>query len=183
MITSEAVADPGSRASALAVRPATVQDGYPVWKLVGDSGVLDVNSVYCYLLLFEQFRETCLVAERNGSVVGFVAAFKPPGRPDTVFVWQIGVDASVRGRGLGKLLLERLLVRPACRDIVWLETTVTPSNRPSRALFQGLAQRHGVHCKITVGFDRSLFGNEETGDHESEELYRIGPFQPRLEES
>ena len=155
------------------LRQPTPEDGPAVWRLVKGTGVLDLNSMYQYVMFFDRFSETCVLAEQEGKVVGFVTAFKAPKNPKTIFVWQVGVDASARGQGLASRLLDHLLQLPECRGKVrWMETTVTPSNQPSRALFHSLAKRHHARCEIVPGFDGSLLGE----GHESEELYKIGPL-------
>lgn len=173
----ERAAAPGSQTRVPAeVRAPTSADAADVWRLVRDSEVLDLNSPYAYLVLCSDFAETCLVAESDGETVGFVGAYVPPERRDVVFVWQIATAARCRGRGLGARLLDALLERPACRDVHFLEATVTPSNRTSRALFESLARRHGVPCRDALAFDEDLF---PTDDHEAEIRLRIGPLRRR----
>ncbi|HKJ08757.1 MAG TPA: diaminobutyrate acetyltransferase [Gammaproteobacteria bacterium] len=155
-------------------RKSTLQDGPAVWTLVKNSGVLDVNSSYCYLLLCQDFAETCVVAEMGGKLVGFVTAYRPPGREDVLFVWQIGVDGAARGRGVASTLLDTLLSLDACQNITYIETTISPSNKPSRALFQSLARRLDTAIDESEGFAAELFPE---GAHEPERLFRLGPLK------
>jgi L-2,4-diaminobutyric acid acetyltransferase len=151
-----------------------------MWRLVRESGALDVNSVYCYLLLCKDFSATCCVAEARGGLVGFVTAYLPPGRSDTLFVWQIAVTSELRGQGVAARLLQELLRRRACRDVRFVEATVGPSNHASRALFTALARDLNGSLSEQSCFDASLFPE---GGHEPENLLRIGPFslsQPSL---
>jgi len=156
-------------------RPPTIEDGIAIRQLVCDAGSLDVNSVYCYLLLCKDFAETCAVAEAHGEILGFVTAYLPPSREHSLFVWQIGVGAAHRGQGLATRLLQELLRRKACRGIRFLEATVGPSNAASRALFTALAERLGAELSEQPCFDAALFPDEK---HEPENLIRIGPLQP-----
>ena len=94
------------------IRRPRMEDGANIWRLVKQSGVLDVNSSYCYLMMCKMFPDTCAVAEMDGRLVGFVIAFRPPVEPDSLFIWQIGVDPALRGNGLGKALIQTLLERP-----------------------------------------------------------------------
>lgn len=158
----------------LKYRNPTVEDGPDVWSLVKNSGVLDVNSSYCYLLLCQDFSDTCIVAEMAGKVVGFVTAYRPPARRDVLFVWQIGVDSSVRGRGVASALLDSLLSQDVCRDVLYIETTISPSNMPSRALFHSLARRLDVPVAEHEGFSEKLFPE---GAHEPEHLFQLGPLR------
>lgn len=153
-------------------RNPVVADGAEIWRIVRDSGVLDLNSAYLYLLLCKDFHQTCVVAEQDGRLVGFATGYRPPGREDVIFLWQIGIDASQRGQGLGKRLLARFLRNAAADGATLLETTISPSNAASQALFRGAARDLGTDCRVLPGFTADQFPS----GHEAEELYRIGPF-------
>jgi L-2,4-diaminobutyric acid acetyltransferase len=148
-------------------------DGASIWRLVRNTGVLDVNSPYSYLMLCKFFSDTCVVAEHDGQIVGFVSAFLPPANPQTLFVWQVAVAKSQRGNGLGKALLQELIGREVCKNVCYLEATVSPTNFPSQALFRGLARDFATHCEILECFPAHLFPG---GTHEPEMTFRIGPF-------
>jgi L-2,4-diaminobutyric acid acetyltransferase len=163
----------GSGGQPSVIREPGVQDAASVWQLVRESGVLDLNSPYAYLLLCSDFARTSVVAEAAGRIHGFVGAYRPPSRPESVFVWQVVTAREAQGRGLGSRLLEAVLERPACRGVRFLEATVTPSNQPSRALFRGLARRRGVPFVEELAFGADLFPGP---DHEEEVRVRIGPF-------
>lgn len=155
------------------LRSAAVSDAAAIWRIVRDSGTLDVNSPYAYLLLCLHHAETCVVAEVGDEPVGFVLAYRPPGRPDTVFVWQVAVAPEHRRRGMAVDLLDALLDRTADAGVRYLEATVTPSNEPSRRLFSGVAARRRAEITIAPLFDTDHF--PEAG-HEEEHLFRIGPL-------
>ncbi|UOQ45039.1 diaminobutyrate acetyltransferase [Halobacillus salinarum] len=172
MISSTATDLPG-KAETITFSIPTLEDGRAMWELV-DNSTLDQNSVYKYLLMSEFYAETCVVAKERDKLVGFVTALIPPNHPDVVFVWQIGVDSSQRGKGIASKLLNELMNRPACADVHYLEATVTPSNEASQSLFKGMAREHQTNCKITERFSDELFPSE---DHEEELNFRIGPFK------
>jgi diaminobutyrate-2-oxoglutarate transaminase len=154
-------------------RGPALADGAELWRLAGACGTLEVNSPYTYLMLSDHFAETCVIAERDGAAVGFVAAFIVPGRPDTIFVWQVGVAPQGRGRGLGKAMLAALLKRPGCAGIRYLEATVTPSNHASEALFRAFARDRGARCATERGYPEEVFPGDA---HETERRFRIGPL-------
>jgi len=154
-------------------RAATATDGGEMWKFVEAAGVLEQNPSYAYILLCQHFGDTCLVAEQNGEMVGFVLAYIPPRQPDTIFVWQVGVSKKVRGKGVGLRLLRHLMALPACRNVKFLEASVTPSNQPSQKLFRAFAKRSETHCRKLPFFPSEFFPEE----HESEDLYRVGPIE------
>lgn len=138
-------------------------------RITKDSGVLDVNSPYVYLLWCRDFARTSVVARVDGSVVGFVSGFLRPEAPDTIVVWQVAVDGSQRGGGVAGKLLGNLVdrVRPS-----YLETTITADNTASIKLFSALARDHSTSLTCSELFVPRMFPDE----HDSEDLYRIGPF-------
>ncbi|GHF30315.1 L-2,4-diaminobutyric acid acetyltransferase [Streptomyces fumanus] len=152
-------------------------DGAALWRIARDSKVLDLNSSYSYLLWCRDFAATSAVARaESGEAVGFVTGYVRPDRPDTLFVWQVAVDAAYRGRGLAAALLDGLAARlVAQRGLTTLETTISPDNFASQRLFASFAERHGAGLEREVLFDAGLFPD---GPHEPEVLHRIGPLSP-----
>lgn len=155
------------------LRAPSAADGAAVHELIRCSPPLDLNSCYAYLLQGLHFADTCVVAEGMGHIVGYVSGYLLPSAPNTLFVWQVAVDASYRGQNLGLRMLRHLLSRDVCRDVRWLETTVTPGNQASRHMFQQLALSLNCRCSVSCLFSTASFGST---DHEEEELYRIGPL-------
>ena len=144
--------------------------------LAAATGVLDVNSQYAYALWFRDFAATSVVARIDGRLVGFITGFRRPEEPSTLFVWQVAVDASARGRGVAGAMLDAMVAVPAGDDgaagVDHLETTITPDNDGSIALFTAFANRHGAQ----VGRSE-LFGPDVLGvEHLPEVLFRIGPI-------
>lgn len=146
-----------------------------MWALLAGAG-LDHNSPYAYLLVCTDFAATSVVAEDESGLVGAVAAYRPPTRPQAVFVWQVGVADRARGLGLGRRMLHGVLAQPANADVTELTATVTPSNEPSLRLFRGLARELGVSCAEHPRFLAEHFPPE--GDHEPEDELVIGPLSP-----
>lgn len=149
------------------------EDGAAVHELVGRCPPLDENSIYCNLLQASHFADTSVAAELDGALVGFVSGYRVPDRPDTLFVWQVAVAAEARGLGLAGRMIREILGRPASAGVRFLETTITPDNRASWALFHGLARKLDAGCSESVLFDRE---RHFRGRHDSETLLRIGPF-------
>jgi len=158
----------------IVLRRPTLEDGAAVHALIAGSPPLDVNSTYAYLLLCHHFAETCVVAELDGKLVGFISGYIPPAQTDTFFVWQVAVHSDARGRGLGTSMLRYLLQSRNIGHIRYLDTTVSPSNQASRAMFARLARDLETVISEQPLFPKSLFG--EGAGHEDEMLLRIGPF-------
>ena len=119
------------------------------------------------------FSKTSILARRGEEYLGFVSAYLIPERFDTIFVWQVVVSPTARGQGLGKQMLETLLACDACRDVHFLETTITQSNQASWALFKSLSKSLGAKTEKSVFFDRK---EHFMDGHDSEYLLRVGPF-------
>ncbi|MFH8803083.1 diaminobutyrate acetyltransferase [Streptomyces sp. NPDC017936] len=155
-------------------RPS-VADGAALWRIAKESGKLDLNSSYSYLLWCRDFAGTSAVARaEDGEPVGFVTGYVRPEAPHVLLVWQVAVDPAYRGRGLAAALLDGLTARLAAeRPLTTVETTVTPGNTASERLFTSYAARHGADVTREVLFDAGLFPD---GPHETEVLYRIGPL-------
>jgi diaminobutyrate acetyltransferase len=167
----------GHATSTIQFRSPTIEDGARLWQIAADSRVLDVNSSYSYVLWCRDFARTSIVAEDDGRVVGFVTGYLRPDAPNTLFVWQVAVDESQRGKGVGVTMLDHLLEDVAPESVTRLETTVSPDNAASIAMFTSLARRRGV--PITK---QTLFNPEHFPDnHEAEELYVVGPQENRKE--
>jgi L-2,4-diaminobutyric acid acetyltransferase len=162
----------------LVLRPPTIDDAAAVWRLARDSGSLDLNSPYAYLLVCSDFATTSVVAEDTDGLVGFVACYRPPTDRACAFVWQVAVADRARGAGLGRRLLTAMLAQPGNADVRCLTATVTPDNEPSLRLFRGFADALGVRCAERERFPVDVFP-QEVGAHEPELELRIGPLPPR----
>lgn len=123
------------------LRKPESEDGGAIWELVRACKPLDENSMYCNLIQCDHFRDTCVVAERKGQILGWVSAYVMPNEPDTLFVWQVAVSPDARGLGLGTRMLGHILDRDACADVARMQTTITRSNEASWSLFRKFAQR------------------------------------------
>ncbi|MDT9599096.1 diaminobutyrate acetyltransferase [Sphingosinicella rhizophila] len=161
----------------LAFRAPVPEDGPAVSRLIADSPPLDTNSAYCNLLQCTHFPETCVVAECEGRIVGWISGYRPPAMPDQIFVWQVAVDASARGLGLGGRMLDILLARPATSGAKVLTTTITEDNDASWSLFAGLARRLGATLTKAPLFERQA---HFAGAHATEWQAMIGPL-PTIE--
>ncbi len=165
---------------AVSYRHPTVQDAPAVTRLIRDSGNLDVNSHYAHLLLCHHFNGTCIAAERGSDFIGFVSAYRPPEDPGVLFVWQIAVASSARGAGVAGGMLDQLVQRASGGRVHFVEATITATNTASIRLFTSFSRRLGVAITHRRLFPAELFHGVE--QHESEDLYRIGPLPSTFSE-
>ncbi|MCV0401326.1 MAG: diaminobutyrate acetyltransferase [Nitrosopumilus sp.] len=156
-------------------REPLVSDANSIWNLVTSNKPLDENSKYLYVLLCHQFSKTCVVAEHDSKIVGFLSGFISPKNPDTLFVWQAAVDDKFRNKGIAKELVFKALsqTEPSVR---FVEATVTPSNKASLKFLQNFASQLDANFTKMPLFSTEILGN----GHEPEDLVRIGPVQKNL---
>jgi L-2,4-diaminobutyric acid acetyltransferase len=155
-------------------RSPNALDGHAVAALIKHSPPLDINSTYCNLLQCSHFAQTCVVAETNDTIVGWLSAYIPPNQPDHIFIWQVAVHPAARGKGLAKYMLHALLSRQALLGIRYLITTITLDNQASWGLFERFAKSHQLNLKKSPHFEKETHFQ---GVHDTEFLVEIGPFE------
>lgn len=156
------------------LRHTDINDGRKVYELIKASPPLDLNSQYYYHIMCHDFSDTCVIAEVGNEIAGFISGYIRPDAKNTLFIWQVAVNEKFRGNGLASKMLEWLIAASSCRDVKQLETTISPSNIPSRKLFTRFAKKQNAECTESVFLDERHF--QETG-HENEILYKISPIK------
>ncbi len=155
-------------------RIPTAADGPALFDLIASCPPLDRNSRYCNLLQVTHFATTAVLAESDsGELLGAVTGYLKPDAPDCLFIWQVAVAPSARGRRLAPAMMNEILRRPACWQVRWMETSITPDNQASWAAFRKFAESRGANLGHTGWFDRD---RHFAGHHADERLLRIGPF-------
>jgi diaminobutyrate acetyltransferase len=163
-----------SDAATVTMRRPRGEDGPAVTALVSACPPLDPNSAYCNLLQCTHFADSCIVAERDDELAGWISGYRLPREPSRLFVWQVAVSPNARGQGLAGRMLDALLERPEAAGVTHVVTTVTLSNRSSRAMFRSWARRHSAILAECKQFDRHRhFG----GKHATEWRIEIGPMR------
>lgn len=156
----------------ITLREPTAEDGARLNTFVRITPPLDMNSCYCNVLQCDHFSETCILAEKDGELVGYVTGYRKPKEPNVFFLWQVGVGKEGRGHGLATTMIQAILARESCRGVTELNTTITTSNEPSRRLFAGFAKKEGAEMIE----HENHFTSEMLDGHAAESLFRIGPL-------
>lgn len=152
------------------LRMPQAEDGAAIWELVQACKPLDENSMYCNMIQCDHFAQTCVLAERNGDVVGWVSGYVMPNDPETLFVWQVAVSQKARGTGLGTLMLQAILNRDACDGVTRLQTTITSDNEASWALFRKFGKIQRSKLDVQPYYTQSLHFQDR---HKTENLVTI----------
>ena len=79
----------------------------------------------------------------------------------------------MRGQGLALKMLLALVERLRPTGVSRLETTISPGNAASEALFKKAFRLLGADYSTEVLFSRQTHFN---GEHDDEIIYRAGPF-------
>ena len=168
------ISETNKRPDHLQLRTPQLTDGADIYNLVKNSHPLDLNSLYCYLLICEHFNETSIVVQHQSAIKGFISAYIHPKKNDTLFIWQVAVHSSMRKMGMAMKMVMVILGRDIAKKVRYIETTVSPSNEPSSRFFHSLAStlKTGITKKTFI--TESMFGEEK---HEEEILFKIGPFE------
>ncbi|SMX42953.1 diaminobutyrate acetyltransferase [Actibacterium lipolyticum] len=151
------------------LRKPDATDGAAIWALVKSCKPLDENSMYCNLIQADHFRDTCVVAEIDDEVVGWISGHMIPVKQE-LFVWQVAVSPKARGLGLGRKMLFALIERDGCNDATHLKTTITKGNDASWALFGSFARAIGGALTDAPHFERDTHFE---GHHDTEHLVTI----------
>lgn len=147
------------------LRKPLATDGAEIWELVKACKPLDENSMYANLIQADHFRDTCVVAELDGEIVGWISGHMIPAK-DELFVWQVAVSPKARGLGLGKMMLRELVRREACDGAAHMKTTITKGNEASWALFKSFARAIGGTLSDAPHFERDAhFGGAHATEH------------------
>lgn len=169
-----------SVSSPLTFRHPVREDGQAVHDLIDSCEALDDNSLYCNFLQCTHFASTCMLAELDGEIVGWVSAYRPPEEPEALFVWQVAVAEAARGRRLARRLIANLLTSESCEGVERLKTTITPDNKSSWRMFEGVADEFDAKITDKVW----LCGDEHfSGDHDSEHMLTIAPIDASAAET
>lgn len=155
------------------VRLPTAADGPAVHDLIARCPPLDANSLYCNLLQCCHFAGTCVVAEIDGRIAGWVSGYIRPDSPSCLFIWQVAVAPEARGHGLGQRMIREILRREASRPVTRIQSTITETNAASWSLFQALADDLGAQLQRRSGFDTQT---HFSGRNPTEHLVDIGPL-------
>jgi len=151
------------------LRKPNATDGAEIWRLVRSCKPLDENSMYCNLVQSDHFRDTCVLAELDGEVVGWLSGYMIPDEMN-LFVWQVAVSPKARGTGLGRAMLLELVARETCTRATHLKTTITRDNAASWSLFRSFARSIGGALKDAPHFERETHFD---GRHATEHMVTI----------
>jgi predicted GNAT superfamily acetyltransferase len=114
-------------------------------------------------LFFQHFAPWTFVAERNGAIVAFLAAFRSQTDARQIYCHFIGVAPAERGRGLGEALYQRLFADAKAAGCSEILAVTAPVNRGSISFHQrlGFEPLQGAGVQDGVAFSPNYDGPGE----------------------
>jgi L-2,4-diaminobutyric acid acetyltransferase len=128
------------------IRNCRETDVDEIRKFVKHSKPLDLHTVFTYWTLFKYFGDTCFVLEKEGRIIGFISGLLCSNQPDTLYLWQIGIDPDYRGNRYAEILIKRVVAAARAKGCKGLQITIAPENRSSYRLFS----RFALEQKLTM---------------------------------
>lgn len=92
-------------------------------------------------LFFIHFKETSLVAEASGNIIGFIVGFISPTYPNEAYIHFVGVDPEQRNNGLGRELYTLFIDIVRKKGCQTIRCVTSPVNKTS------------IKFHIKMGFD------------------------------
>jgi GNAT superfamily N-acetyltransferase len=130
------------------VRPATADDAERLASLLTDEGYpAGSTDLAARIERYSGMGSHVLVAEAGGEVVGFITLLVLPRfEVDDLFarITSLVVDAGVRERGIGRLLMQAAEEQARAAGAAWLEVTAGHHRPDARRLFESLGYDPGV---------------------------------------
>lgn len=89
-------------------------------------------------LFFQHFADTSFAVEEDGKVLAFLVGFMSQSRPGEAYIHFVGVDPTVRARGLGRTLYEQFFAVARERGANRVHCVTSPVNRGSIAFHRAM---------------------------------------------
>ncbi len=108
------------------------------------------HHAYVYWIMGEYFPSLNLIAREKDAVVGFICALHSTEK-NSVFIWQLVVDAAHKRMGTAMLLCDEIMEYVYKNGIKNIQITINDENTASIAFFTKLAKKYGTTLeKITL---------------------------------
>ena len=141
------------------VRPATPDDAERLASMITDEGYpAGTSDLAARIERYRALGSLVLVAEAGGEVVGFITILVLPRfEVDDLFarITSLVVDAGVRERGIGRLLMQAAEEHAKAAGATWLEVTAGHHRPDARRLFESLGDDPGVAAYLRKRTERA----------------------------
>ena len=129
------------------IRNIEEKDSANLRAFINECKPLGLNTGIAYWMLGRYFNNTCFVLEENNKIVGFATAIISPTKPDTLFFWQLGISANLRGKNYSFLLIDKIVSAAKEFQCKYIEFTIFPNNIASIKTVTSYAKRNNIMLK------------------------------------
>jgi ribosomal protein S18 acetylase RimI-like enzyme len=119
------------------IRQATAADYDAIVLVVNDWWGRDLRGALPRLFL-DHFHATSLIAEDDGTMIGFLVGFVSPSAPGEGYIHYVAVDPGYRGRGIARHLYDEFIARVKPRGCRLLHAITSPVNQTSIAFHRSM---------------------------------------------
>lgn len=116
------------------------------------------------------FRETSVLAELDGQLLGWISAYILPYDPQTLFIWTVEVVEADRDVGISALMLGYLMRQEACAGVTRVQTVISCDEDRPWELFRRFARWQHSRMNVQPYFTQALTPHKR---HENENLVTI----------
>ncbi|XEC94379.1 N-acetyltransferase family protein [Paenibacillus tarimensis] len=113
------------------LRPIEPEDCRAILEVASDWWGADYSSDMFSKWFIHHFRETCLLAEKNGKMIGFLMGFLSQSFPDEAYIRIVMVDPAYRGQGVGRALYEKFFERVEMLERSVIRCVTAPQKKDS----------------------------------------------------
>ncbi|MBW1721326.1 MAG: GNAT family N-acetyltransferase [Deltaproteobacteria bacterium] len=152
------------------IRMCREEDVDAVRRFVERTRPLDLHSPFTYWVLLRYFPETCFIMEDGEKVVGFISGVTSSRERDLFYLWQIGIDPGLRGKGYAERLIHRILDAAREKGCRRLQVTIAPDNPASLKAFSRFASNSGLTMERVGAAD---FFDSISGKRYFEDIYEM----------
>lgn len=138
------------------VRFPSEEDSAEVMELINESEISKYAALSRNILQKDLLSETSVVAELDGQIVGWMAAYKLPHDLETLFVWQLIVSEDERGLGLGSLMINSALNRDICEGVERVQTAIEADDGDTWRSFKRFAHSKNTDLNVETDYTHSL---------------------------
>ena len=153
----------------ITVRNACAADSPLLRALAAACGTLDVHTPYTYWVACQYHGSSIFILEDAGEPIGYIMALD---NPDCVFLWQIGILASYRGKGLSQRLYTQVMNYAAAAGKK-VQVTIAPDNKASFGALESYCRSHSLE----IHTEQTLFLTDRIDPEfrETEVIYTVYP--------
>lgn len=129
------------------IRNVDPDEGALLRSLAAQCAPLDLHTPYTYWVIAHYYSQSCFTLTDDGEPVGFITSLV---QGDRGFIWQIGLLAPYRKRGLSQMLIDAVVSAFSRNGIKEVELTISDDNPDSFGAFSSYCVAHGLFLRKTA---------------------------------